>query len=179
MIEIKPRWRRLAELGMDNRDFGYAVSAVSDGAFVDEFILNDNKVDIFLFSDAGNRQRINDLANTPILTPSGSVLPLSALADLVESKNSDTVRRVDGNRTVTVYIIPPREVALETAEQLVRNEMLPNLYKAGDIAPGLNISISGAADMLDSTRESLSKNFVIALLLCYLLLVAIFTHWRQ
>lgn len=177
-VEIRPRWQRLAELGISNRDFGYAVAAISDGAYVDEFILNDDKIDIFLFSGAGNQQNINDLASTPIVTPLGSVLPLNALADLIESKNSDTVRRVDGNRTVTVYIIPPRDVALETAEGIVRNELLPALWQGGQIAQGINVNISGAADQLEATKASLSGNFVIAIALCYLLLVAIFTHWR-
>lgn len=178
LIEIRPRWERLAELGMNNRDFGYAVAAISDGAFVDEFILDDDKVDIFLFSGAGNQQQIDDLAATPIVTQTGTVLPLSAMADLVESRNSNSIRRVDGNRTVTVYIIPPREVALETAEQIVRLELIPALYKQDSIAQGINIGISGAADQLEATKESLSSNLLIAVALIYLLLVAIFTHWH-
>lgn len=178
LVEIRPRWQRLAELGISNRDFGYSVAAISDGAYVDEFILNDDKIDIFLFSGAGNQQNIEALASTPIVTPMGNVLPLNALADLVESKNSDTVRRVDGNRTVTVYIIPPRSVALETAEAIVRNDLLPALWQDGKIAQGVSLSISGAADQLEATKAALSGNFVIAIALCYLLLVAIFTHWR-
>jgi len=178
LIEIRPRWQRLAELGINNRDFAYSVAAISDGAYVDEFILNDDKIDIFLFSDAGNRQTIEDLSMAPMVTPQGNILPLNAIADLVESKNSDTVRRVDGNRTVTVYIIPPRDVALETAEAIVRNELLPTLWQQGKIAQGINVSISGAADQLEATKASLSSNFVVAVALCYLLLVAIFTHWR-
>ena len=178
LIQIKPRWERLAEVFMGNSDLSYAVAAMSDGAYVDEFILNDDKVDIFLFSDAGNQQTLPQLADAPILTPQGQVLPLSALADLVESKNSDTIRRIDGNRTVTVYIIPPRDLALETAEQMVRNQLLPQLWQSGDIAQGIKLSISGAADQLEATRSSLSGNFIIALVLSYLLLVAIFSHWR-
>jgi multidrug efflux pump subunit AcrB len=178
LIEIKPRWDRLSELGIDNRDFGYAVAAMSDGAYVDEFILNDDKVDMFLFSGAGNRQNLTELQTTPIVTPKGQVLPLNALADLIESKNSNSVRRVDGNRTVTVYIIPPREIALETAEKIVRQELLPNLWKQGKIAQGVKVNISGAADQLEETKSALSGNFVVALALSYLLLVAIFTHWR-
>jgi multidrug efflux pump subunit AcrB len=178
LIEIQPRWHRLAELGISNSDFGYSVAAMSDGAYVDEFILNDDKVDIFLFSGAGNEQNLPELSATPMVTPDGQILPLKALADLVESKNSNSVRRVDGNRTVTVYIIPPRKVALETAEQKVRQELLPALLQQGKIAQGINVSISGAADQLEATRAALSGNFVIALVLSYLLLVAIFTHWR-
>ncbi|TQV74828.1 efflux RND transporter permease subunit [Aliikangiella marina] len=178
MIEIKPRWDRLAELGLSSNELGYSVSALSDGAYVDEFILEDDKVDIFLFSSAGNQQNIEQLANSPIITPAGKVMPLNALTDLSISKGSNSIRRVDGNRTVTVYIIPPRDVALETAEQIIRTEMLPSLWQQGKIAQGIIVSISGAADQLESTRASLSSNFVISVALCYLLLVAIFTHWR-
>lgn len=178
LIEIRPRWQRLAELGISNREFGYAVAAISDGAYVDEFILNDDKVDIFMFSGAGNQQTIESLAAAPLTLPQGGVIPLDAVADLIESKNSDSVRRVDGNRTVTVYIIPPREVALETAEGIVRNQLLPTLWQQGSIAQGINVSISGAADQLEATKASLSSNFIVAIVLCFLLLVAIFTHWR-
>ncbi|CCQ09204.1 Acriflavin resistance protein [Pseudoalteromonas luteoviolacea B = ATCC 29581] len=178
LIEIQPRWHRLAELGINSAEFGYAVAAMSDGAYVDEFILNDDKVDIFLFSSSGSSQTIEQLATTPFVVGKDHVLPLSALADLIESKNSNSVRRVDGKRTVTVYIIPPRDIALEIAEEKVRTELLPALWQQGKIAQGINVNISGAADQLEATKESLSSNFVIALVLCYLLLVAIFTHWR-
>ena len=178
LIEIQPKWQRLAEVGISNSEFGYTVAAMSDGAYVDEFILQDDKIDIFLFSKAGNQQNLEQLANMPIVTPAGDILPLTALAELVESKNSNSLRRVDGNRTVTVYIIPPKEVALETAEQQVREQLLPALWREGKIAQGIKVSISGAADQLEATKASLSGNFVIALVLSYLLLVAIFTHWR-
>jgi multidrug efflux pump subunit AcrB len=43
----------------------------------------------------------------------------------------------------------------------------------------VSIEISGASDQLEATREAVSGNFAIALLLCYLLLVAIFRHWGR
>jgi multidrug efflux pump subunit AcrB len=178
MIEIKPRWDRIAELGLSNFELRYAISALSDGAYVDEFILDDEKIDIFLFSNEGNQQNIKQLANSPIITPAGTVMPLNALTDLRVSKSSNSIRRVDSDRTVTVYIIPPRDVALETAEQMVRTEMLPALWQQGKIAQGIKLSISGAADQLESTRASLSNNFLISIVISYLLLVAIFSHWR-
>ena len=39
------------------------------------------------------------------------------------------------------------------------------------------MQISGASDNLQATRDALSANFVIAVLVSYLLLVAIFSHW--
>ena len=91
LIEINPRWQRLSELGMNNNDFGYAVAAMSDGAYVDEFILDDDKVDIFMFSGAGNEQSLTELASTPLVTPLGGVLPLHALADLRERKKQQFI----------------------------------------------------------------------------------------
>jgi multidrug efflux pump subunit AcrB len=59
----------------------------------------------------------------------------------------------------------------------VQDELLPAARAAGEIAPGVSVDLSGAADQLDATREALVGNFAVALLLSYLLLVAIFTHW--
>ncbi len=177
LIEIRPRWQRLAEVDFSAADFGFAVSALSDGAFVDEFFMEDDKVDIFMFSTAGVEQSLSSLAQSPVLTPSGAVLPLSALADLAEVADSDSLRRVDGRRTVSLYITPPKSVALETAVEIVTGDMMPQLRRAGAIPQNVSIDITGASDQLDATRASLSSNFLVAVVLIYLLLVAIFGHW--
>jgi multidrug efflux pump subunit AcrB len=177
LIEIQPRWTRLSELGISPQAFSYSIAALSDGAYVDEFFMGDDKVDIFLFSQHGQQQSLQGLASTPITTPDGTVLPLHALADLKETVDSDQLRRIDGRRTVTIEVTPPRTVALETAVDRVRNEMLQQLRASGDVEKGVSLSISGAADQLDATRASLSENFSIAVILIYLLLVAIFKHW--
>ena len=177
LIEIRPSWERLAELGFRAEEFGYTVAAYSDGAFVGEFIDGDDKIDIFLFSDAGNRQQLSDLSQVPIRAPGGQVVPLSALAELRETVDSEELRRVNGQRTVTVYIIPPDEIALETAVNQVRTELIPGLQSSGELPDRVMLSITGAADDLASTRESLLNNFIVAVLLIYLLLVAIFSHW--
>lgn len=177
LIEIRPRWERLAELGFSPDEFGFIVAAYSDGAFVGEFIDGDDKIDMFLFSTAGNRQQLNELAQVPISTPNGQVMPLSALAELRETVDSEELRRVNGQRTVSVYIIPADDVALETAVDKMRTELIPAMKRAGELPSRVALSITGAADDLASTRASLLSNFAVALVLIYLLLVAIFSHW--
>jgi multidrug efflux pump subunit AcrB len=177
LVQVRPRWNLLAESGFSAQDFGYTVAALADGAYVDQFLLDDDQIDIFLYSGAGSAQTLVSLPQQPVLTPSGGIVPLSALADIVETVDSASLRRVDGRRTVTLYVIPPRSVALETAVQRVRSELLPALREAGEVGEGVSISISGAADQLEATRAALGGNFLIAVILCYLLLVAIFSHW--
>ncbi len=178
LVEIHPRWERLAELGMNAQDFGFLVAAYSDGAYVEEFILDDTKVDIFLYSEAGVDQSLARLARAPVRTPNGMVLPLNALAELKETVDSDELRRVDGRRTVSVYIIPPEQTALETAVQKVREELVPALKASGEAPSSVNFSITGAADQLDSTRNSLLTNLFVSLILIYLIMVAIFANWK-
>lgn len=78
---------------------------------------------------------------------------------------------------MTVNVIPPREVALETAVAAVRGEVLDHLRAAGRIPAGVAITVSGASDQLDATRQALSSNYAVAALIVYLLLVAILGHW--
>ncbi|MBA1273374.1 efflux RND transporter permease subunit [Stutzerimonas azotifigens] len=179
LLEVRPRWERLAEVGLDAERFGYSVAALSDGAFADEMILDDRRVDIYLFSSAGRGQRADLLRELPIATPSGAVVPLSALADLHEAADTDSIRRLDGRRTVTLNIVPPRSVALETGVERVRSELIEAMVAAGEIPHGIAMNITGASDQLQETREAVTGNFLIAILLCYLMLVAIFRHWGR
>ncbi len=176
LVQVRPDWVRLAELGLDARDLAYAVAALSDGAFVDEFIIGDDKVDIALYAAEGSAVNLQQLAEQPLYTAAG-VLPLGALAEFVEVADTDEIRRINGQRTVTLNIIAPREIALEDAVALVQTQVLDTLQAEGAIPAGVALDISGAADQLDATRAALSGNFAVAVVLSYLLLVAIFTHW--
>lgn len=177
MLEVRPDWERAAELGINPGDLGYTVWAYSDGAFVDEFFLDDDEIDVFLYSTSGNIERPQDLEQLMLYSPSGGIVPLSAVARLTETVNTETIRRVDGDRTITLSIIPPREIPLEDAVQKVRESIVSGMKIDGELPPEIDLSISGASDRLDATREALSGNFMVALLIAYLLMVAVFSHW--
>ena len=177
MLRIRPRWEHAAQLGMTAESLGFTVSAMTDGTYVDEFFLDDDKIDIYLYSDAGNNVELDKLGAVPIYTGSGQVLPLGALVDFEEAVTTSSLRRVDGRRTVTLNVIPPRNVALETGVEIVRRDVVQALRDSGEIPAGVSIRISGAADQLDATREALTSNYLVALLIVYLLMVAIFNHW--
>lgn len=177
LLEIKPKWERLEELGFNAGDFGFTVAALSDGAFVDEFYFNDDKIDIFLFSESGDRQSLEEITTLPVFTPRGGVIPLGALADIDETVDTAEIRRVDGRRTVTLYVIPPRSVPLETAVKTVREKIVQPLRQSGELPKGVSIDLTGASDQLDATRTSLGQNMWIAIVLCYLQLVVIYRHW--
>ena len=177
LVEVHPDWERAAELGLDAEAIGFTVAALTDGSYIDEFFLADDKVDIYLYSDAGQSGSLDALPHLPVYTPVGTVVPLGSLATITETVDTAQVRRVNGRRTVTLNIIPPRSVPLETGVAIVREEVVDALTAAGEVPAGVSLAISGAADQLDATRASLLSNYLVALLIVYLLLVAIFSHW--
>ncbi len=177
LIEVRPDWDRAAELGLSAEELGLTVAALTDGAYVDEFFFADDKVDIFLYSRAGTDARADGIGSLLIHTPRGAAIPLASMARVVETVDTATVRRVNGGRTVTLSVVPPEDVALETGVGVVRDQVVGSLRAEGRIPGDVSIDISGASDQLDATRAALGGNYAVALVIVYLLLVAIFGHW--
>ncbi|MEO0346235.1 MAG: efflux RND transporter permease subunit [Pseudomonadota bacterium] len=177
LVEVRPNWYRAAELGFSADGLGFAVAALTDGAFVDEYFRGDDKIDIFLYSSAGDAQQLANVEDLPVFTPSGAVVPLAAVADIVETVDTDSLRRLNGRRTVTLNIIPPRSVALETAVERVRTAVIAKMREDDVLPQSVTVDISGAGDQLTATRAALSDNYVVAIVLSFLVMVAIFSHW--
>ncbi len=177
LIELRPKWTRAAELGFSVDELGFAVAALTDGAYVGEFLLDGDRVDIFLYGTEEAAGTLSSLPGLPLYSPQEGIVPVEAVVELVERVDTDTLRRLDGRRTVSVNIIPPRTVALESAVGIVKEDLVAHLRRSGQVPAGVSIDISGASDQLETTREALFDNFLIALILSYLLLVAIFSHW--
>ncbi|CAM3573849.1 efflux RND transporter permease subunit [Halomonas lysinitropha] len=177
LIEVYPDWDRAAELGLDADALGTTVAALTDGAYLDDFYLEDQKIDLYGYGPGIGNTDLDDLVDLPIHTPLGVTLPLGSLAEIRETVATATLRRVDGRRSVTLDIIPPSDVPLEAGIGRVNREVIDHLRAAGELQGNIDITLTGAGDQLDATRASLMDNGLIALILVYLLLVAIFAHW--
>jgi multidrug efflux pump subunit AcrB len=177
LIEVRPKWARASEVGMTTQDFGYTIAVLTDGAFVDEFYLDDDKIDIYLYSKTGRNASLDSLNQISVYTPIGAVVPLSSIARIEETVDTNIIRRLNSQRTVTLNIIPPEQVALETGVEIVRRDVVDYLRETGAIPNNINMTISGASDQLQATREALAANYIVAIIIIYLLLVAIVTHW--
>ena len=113
----------------------------------------------------------------PLYAPAGGIVSVDSVADLVEKVDTSSIRRLNGERTVTLNIIPPKSVALEDAVEIVRNDIINHLRDQGQIDSSVIVDVTGAGDQLLKTREALIGNFLIAVVLSYLLLAAVFSHW--
>ncbi|MEE9547648.1 MAG: efflux RND transporter permease subunit, partial [Hyphomicrobium sp.] len=177
LIEIRPDWERAAELGMTAQELGFTVAALTDGAFAGYFYLNDEKIDIFFYSRERFGTALDSVGQLPVYTPQGIMVPLTTLAQVKETVDTSTIRRINAKRTVTLNIIPPPAIALETGVEMVRKQIVDYLNETGQVPQGVTMGISGASDQLEATRNALAGNYIVAVIIIYLLLVAVFSHW--
>ncbi|SDO00565.1 efflux RND transporter permease subunit [Vreelandella arcis] len=177
LIEIYPDWERAAELGFDTDALGTAIAVLSNGAYLDDFYLDDEKIDLYGYGPEAGDIELDRLASLPLHTPAGFTVPLNDVANIQETVGTATIRRVDGRRSVTLNVIPPRSVALEAGIERMQREVIEPMRDSGELPGDIDVTVTGAGDQLDATRQALTGNGLIALAIVYLLLVAIFAHW--
>ena len=176
-IEIEPNWQTLMENGISAAEIGTLVWAMADGAYLDEYFLGDEKVDIYTYARGGVIQNPDDIKKIPVYTNQGTTLRLETLAEISSTVTATSIRRVDGRRAITINVIPPRSIALEDAAKKIATEVIPSIQASDQFDERVQIQLAGASNKLAAARDALDGNLLLAVALSYLLMVTIFSHW--
>ena len=172
-VRILPDRVRAADLGLSARDIGSAVNALLDGALVDGYQFQGEEIDLVLRGEE-DWFRTQDIEALPIYTPRGQLVPLSAVARVEVTTGPEQINHIERSRAITVQVIPPETVALETVLDDIQTQIVQPLVDSGELAPPYQIQLSGSADDLRRTRQALQWNFLLALVITYLLMAALF-----
>jgi multidrug efflux pump subunit AcrB len=174
-LQLRPDDRRIAEAGWDRGQLGSLVRALGSGAFVDDYYEGSQRLNVVLRADAWDNPE--QLASLPLFTPQGNVATVGELAEVARTAGPSSVRRVDRQRTITVSITPPPDIPLETVIERLRNDIAP---KVADLLPaGGSISYSGQAGDLEAALSSMAGSFLLAIVILYLLMSALFQSFRD
>jgi HAE1 family hydrophobic/amphiphilic exporter-1 len=176
-IKIIPLRDRLRANEMSSRDLGVALDVLMDGRDIGEFKEEGRKkVDLVLKASEEEIRTPEELYGSMIATPKGRVVPVSSLSVLERTQGINQIRHLERNRTVTLQVTPPEEMPLQSAMETVESEVLGPMQGQG-MLEGVDSRMSGAADKLTETREALQWNFVLAALIAYLLMAALFGNF--
>ncbi|MFH0943903.1 MAG: efflux RND transporter permease subunit, partial [Planctomycetota bacterium] len=74
-------------------------------------------------------------------------------------------------------LTPPEGMELSRAMERLETDIIPPLRASGAIPGDVSVRLAGTADKLVATRDALKWNFLLALLITYLLLAALFEHF--
>ena len=174
-VTIIPRRGRSAALGVDARELGLMVDVFLDGRKIDDFKApGRNQIDLTLMGRDDSVTTPDQIINLPMVTKDGRQVPLSSLANLIETSGPTQINHLERRRNITLQVTPPENVPLEEAMEILSQQLLPKLEKMGLTGNGVEISLSGTADKLTQTRHALQRNFILALIITYLLMAALF-----
>ncbi len=176
-IQITPDRVRAASLGLAARDIGQAVDTLLDGRKVSDYQHDGKEIDLTLMGISSFTKRTQDFDNLLLRTADGRLITLGSVADVRWVAGPTQINHIERQRAITIQVRPPRETPLETAMQTLENKIIAPLKKSGEISGLYNINLAGTADDLVVTRKALQWNFVLALVITYLLLAALFASF--
>jgi multidrug efflux pump subunit AcrB len=174
-LRLVPDERRIAEAGWNREVLAQVSRAVGDGLYVGDYFDGEERLDIIVRADTWETPE--ELAAIPLATPQAGILPLGELVHVVRTAGPDKLRRLDRRRTVTLRVTPPEGVSLEETIVFLRENIEPVVTEY--LPEGGGVRYSGAADKLQEALFNLSSSFVLALLILYLLMSALFHSFRD
>ena len=174
-LHVIPKLEKASERGISSTSIGYAVNALVDGAFAGDYWYEGRRVDLVIYGDDEYADRTQDLENLPLSTPDGGTVQLSSVADVVLSRGPEQVNHIERLRSITIQLKPAEGIALEAALRSVDEKIRKPLMASPNFQSGLyQVRLAGTADKLADTWYELKWNLVLAVVLTYLLMSALF-----
>ena len=172
-VRVIPDMTRLADAGVTARDLGLTVDAFNDGLRVAEVTVDGRRIDLTLRGPERTLHRTQNIANLPVVTRSGTILPASSLARIDVTEGPLEIRHYERERTVTLQISPSKKIPLESALETIREKIIAPLQAEG-LPPGIRFSLTGAAEKLTQAWDAMVFTLLIAVVIVYLVMAILF-----
>lgn len=173
-VRIRPDRDRAARVGLTARDIGINVDALLDGIKVGEVRRFGDKIDLTLMGREGAVSRVEDFKDLQLNTPSGNRVTLASVADVQLVAGPTQINHIERLRSITLQVTPPEQMPLENAMDIIRTRIVQPLTVSGELVRPYQIGLSGTADDLTRTRRALQENFLLALVITFLLMASLF-----
>ncbi len=176
-IHVQPKLVESSEMGISAAELGYTIDAFVDGAYAGDYFVDGDKIDLTIIGNNSFGSRTQNVLSLPVATRSGQVVPLSALAEIEYSSGPEAIYRREKLRAITISVTPPLTMPLEEAMQIIDQQIVGKLHEEGLLDGDTMVTLSGTADKLRQAWEALRLNLLLALVITYLLMAALFESW--
>jgi len=174
-IRLVPDDRKIAEVGWNRSRMATIVRAMGDGAFLGEYFDGTRRYNVVMRAE--NWYSPEELAALPVATPRGDVVSLGELSRVVRTAGPSQIRRIDRKRTLTLQVTPPPDLAMEEALDIIKEQVAPVIQDG--MPEGGTVKYRGTAEALDEALRSMSGSFLLAVVILYLLISALFRSFRD
>jgi hydrophobic/amphiphilic exporter-1 (mainly G- bacteria), HAE1 family len=174
-LRMQPKERRIAEAGWNRQQMSAISRALGTGLYVGDFFNGQKRLNVFLRSS--DWQTPEELASIPLFTPDAGIQQVGDLVDIVRTAGPSSIRRIDRKRTITLQVTPPGNLSLEEAIALIKEKAEPAILTA--LGSGGSIAYRGSAEALTEALTNMSQSFVLALIILFLLMAALFRSFKD
>ena len=176
-VQISPRREALKSAGVTATELGISVDVYLDGRKIGEF--KDptvGTIDIMLQGEARKFENPQDVYSILVNSNSGLPVPLSSLSESNEIMGIERIRRYNYQRSFLFIITIPKGMVLEQLQEKMDEKVIKPMQEEG-LLEGITIYTSGASSKLEDAKNALSGNFLLAVLITYLLMAALLNNF--
>jgi HAE1 family hydrophobic/amphiphilic exporter-1 len=164
-----------SEAGLTVAGVGAIVETALAGRRVSTFSDGSRDYDVNLVVPPERISSLDDLATLPVVTPTGKRTTLGALARVVPTTGPQSVNRIERQRSIMLSVNLRADAVLQAVLDDVKEHAVPPVLAT--LPREVRVEMGGSADKFSSTLDSLTNSFWLAILITYLLLVALFRSW--
>ena len=185
-------------LGLDLRSVMNQVRAGFFGASVQRFQRGQDEIRVWVRYDRDNRSSITNLDEMRIVTPSGSRVPLTEIADYTIERGEVAINHLDGRREIQITsdLKDPATTSATDIMAWIRNDVMPDIEsKYPTISPSYEGQNREAGKLVNSLRvaglsvlfliyisiaftfRSMSQPLLLLLLVPFSLTAVAWGHW--
>ena len=172
-IRVLPDPTRLADNGVSASQLGATIDAFNDGLRVAEITVDGKRIDLTLKGPVSLVEETQGIGTIPVVTADGGIVTVEALAAVEVTSGPTEIRHRERVRTVTLRLIPADGIPLETAIDIVSDQVMAPLIEQG-LPPGVTLGLSGTADQLEATWNAMVLDLILALAIVYLVMAVLF-----
>jgi len=167
-LRFIPDMEKLSENGITVKEFANSMDAFNDGLWIDEIVADGRNMDLRIIGKKDQKTNFTQqIANIPIVSKSGITIPISSVSENEITSSAVSIRHINFKRTVSLQIRPPSQIPLEVAIKTLDDAVVKGLSDEA-FEKGISINLSGTADKLSQTLDSMSLTIGIALILVFL-----------
>ena len=176
-VQIIPNREALKSAGITATELGISVDAYLDGRKVGEFKDSSiGTIDIMLQGERKSFDNPDEVYSILVNSGSGFPVPISSLAETKEVMGIERIRRYNYQRSFLFIITLPKGMVLEQLQDKINTKVLEPMKEEG-LLQGITVYTSGASSKLESAKNALSGNFILAILITYLLMAALLNNF--
>lgn len=173
-LQIRPDRERLADVGLTGQDLADTVEHYVLGRVATWYRDAGAEYDVRVRLQESARERVQSLPHLPLVTPSGAVIPLGAVATVDRTVSPGSIARKDQERLVIVNVglagdRPLSEVAAEVDEAIAGIE----------VPEGFRLSLAGELEEQQEAFASLVVGILLAVFLVFAVLVVQLESLKQ